>query len=367
GVLISIFIGLIIYLATIMMWVLAFYTFVSIVLAGGGAYSLIYCARIEWGAEGLKAGGLISLGKSTLATISAIFYSTLCAFVFLGVWILGNYEISTKITITIVAVICAVLSTIAMLARLHGKFQRDIRTSFISGVLISIFIGLIIYLATIMMWVLAFYTFVSIVLAGGGVYFLIYSAKVETKYEWEARQAEEEKEERKVEELRRIAQGVAEVETKRLAELKRLDELEAKREAKEEREKLAELEARKKAKEEEQKKLAELKEELATLQNIPNFFVDDIKTLLSQNKLDNASKLLSERKKDYERYLELVRSLKDVDDKTTKLSSRLAEGEVTSDAYEQAMDELKRKKYDIEEELGKIQRKIFREKYEKPF
>jgi len=98
-----------------------------------------------------------------------------------------------------------------------------------------------------------------------------------------------------------------------------------------------------------------------------HFFVDDIKNSLSKGDFEGAEKLLEERKRGYERYLDIVRSLKDVDDKTTKLSSRLAEGEVTSDAYEQAMDELKRKKYDIEEELGKIKRKIFREKYVKPF
>lgn len=99
----------------------------------------------------------------------------------------------------------------------------------------------------------------------------------------------------------------------------------------------------------------------------PNLFVDDIKSCLSKNDIIGAEKLLKEKKQLYERFLELRKIMKDVDDKTTKLSSRLAEGELSPDTYELAMDELKRKKHDIDEDMWEIQRKIFREKYEKPF
>ena len=98
-----------------------------------------------------------------------------------------------------------------------------------------------------------------------------------------------------------------------------------------------------------------------------DFFVDDIKAQLSKGDFDKAEQLLGERRRDYERYLELGRSLKDVEEQTTRLSVRLANGELTSDAYERASDALERKKKDIDEEMWKIQRKIFREKYEKPF
>ncbi|MCG2826489.1 MAG: UPF0179 family protein, partial [Thermoplasmatales archaeon] len=143
---------------------------------------------------------------------------------------------------------------------------------------------------------------------------------------------------------------------------------EQKRKEMEEKERLVELEARRKAKEEGQKNLAELKEELEALQkNIPNIFVDDIKSLILQDEINDANKLLSERKNDYDKYLELNKEMKDIDIKLAKLSSKLAEGEITSDAYETARDDLIRKKSYVEEELWKIQRKIFREEYEKPF
>lgn len=112
----------------------------------------------------------------------------------------------------------------------------------------------------------------------------------------------------------------------------------------------------------------ELEEEIVSLQkNIPNIFVDDIKALLSENKLEEANQLLSERKSDYTRFLELNKEMKDIDIKLAKLSSKLAEGEITSDAYETANDNLVRRKKDVEEGLWKLQNKIFREKYEKPF
>lgn len=98
-----------------------------------------------------------------------------------------------------------------------------------------------------------------------------------------------------------------------------------------------------------------------------DLFVDDIKAEFSKGDFSKSEQLLNDRKKDYERYLELVKSLKGVEEQTTKLSIRLAEGDVTSDAYERASDALESRKKDIDEELWKIQRKIFREKYEKPF
>jgi len=98
-----------------------------------------------------------------------------------------------------------------------------------------------------------------------------------------------------------------------------------------------------------------------------NFFVEDIKDRLSKDDLEGAEKLLEEKKRLYDRFLELKKGMGDIDKRTAKLSTKLAEGEVTSDAYERAREDLEREKRDIEEEMWKIQRKIFREKYEKPF
>jgi len=116
------------------------------------------------------------------------------------------------------------------------------------------------------------------------------------------------------------------------------------------------------------KEIHRFEEEIKDLQKkVQNIFIDDIKALLSKNKLDDANKLLSERKSDYTRFLELNKEMKDIDIKLAKLSSKLAEGEITSDAYETANDNLVRRKKDVEEGLWKLQNKIFREKYEKPF
>ena len=98
-----------------------------------------------------------------------------------------------------------------------------------------------------------------------------------------------------------------------------------------------------------------------------DLFVDDIKAQFSKGDFVKAEQLLAERKRDYERYLELGKGLREVEERTTKLSIRLAEGDLTSDAYERARDDLESRKKDIDEELWKIRRKIFREKYEKPF
>ena len=89
--------------------------------------------------------------------------------------------------------------------------------------------------------------------------------------------------------------------------------------------------------------------------------------MLSANNLNEANKLLSERKNDYNKYLELQKNFKNVEEESRMLSKRLAKGELPPDAYERAKDDLDREKHDIEEKLWKIQRKIFREKYEKPF
>ncbi|MCG2718901.1 MAG: HEAT repeat domain-containing protein [Nanoarchaeota archaeon] len=101
--------------------------------------------------------------------------------------------------------------------------------------------------------------------------------------------------------------------------------------------------------------------------NIPNIFVDDIKTHLLKGDFNKAEQLLNERKRNYERYLELVRNLKDIEEEATMLSRRLAKGELPADAYERAREDLEDEKKSITEESYNLQRKIFIEKEPKPF
>lgn len=119
------------------------------------------------------------IGKSDLAALAGISYGALCACIFFGVWVLGGYELGTKITITLVAVICAILSVGAILAKLHGLFTRSVKTSFLFGIFIIFFASVICYLSVLREFALAFYVFLSTVFAGLGTYFLVYSAKVE--------------------------------------------------------------------------------------------------------------------------------------------------------------------------------------------
>ncbi|MDI6708233.1 MAG: hypothetical protein QME47_04005 [Candidatus Thermoplasmatota archaeon] len=119
---------------------------------------------------------LKAIGKSNFATISAVFYTLLCAIAFFCIWLYGN-DINTKVTTTIVMAICAILSSIAMLARLHGTFTQNIKTSFLFGAFLVFFASLIIYISLTGAILLAFYAFIAIVLSGLGTYFLVLSAK----------------------------------------------------------------------------------------------------------------------------------------------------------------------------------------------
>jgi hypothetical protein len=116
------------------------------------------------------------IGKSNLATISALFYGALCAIVIFCVWFPSN-DIDTKVITTIVMAICAILATLAMLAKLHGTFTQNVKTSFLFGIAIIFFASLIIYLCINTLVLLAFYAFITIVLASLGTYFLALSAK----------------------------------------------------------------------------------------------------------------------------------------------------------------------------------------------
>ena len=130
----------------------------------------------------------IFIGKGDMATLAAICYAGLGAFIFFSVWFgdgskpwptVGEGDIGVRTWFTTVTIMCAAISALAVMAKLHGTFQRDVRTSFIFGVFIILIASIIIALSALGELIMGFYIFISSVVSGLGTYLLIYSAKVE--------------------------------------------------------------------------------------------------------------------------------------------------------------------------------------------
>ncbi len=130
----------------------------------------------------------IFIGKGDMATLAAICYAGLGAFIFFSVWFgngskpwptVGQGDAGVRTWFTAVTIICATISSLAVMAKLHGTFQRDVRTSFVFGVFIILITSIIIALSALGELIMGFYIFISSVVSGLGTYLLIYSAKVE--------------------------------------------------------------------------------------------------------------------------------------------------------------------------------------------
>lgn len=109
--------------------------------------------------------------------IAGIFYASLCAVAFFGIWFLPHYALDLSIQLTAVMIVCAILSALAMLCKLLGTFAKDIKASFVFGAFVIFALSLIVYFGIIGWHLHAFYAFVSIVLSGVGTYFLIHSMR----------------------------------------------------------------------------------------------------------------------------------------------------------------------------------------------
>jgi hypothetical protein len=130
----------------------------------------------------------IFIGKGDMATLAAICYAGLGAFIFFSVWFgngskpwptVGQGDAGVRTWFTAVTIICATISALAVMAKLHGTFQRDVRTSFIFGVFIILIASIIIALSAQGDPTMGFYVFISSLVSGIGTYLFIYSAKVE--------------------------------------------------------------------------------------------------------------------------------------------------------------------------------------------
>jgi glutamyl-tRNA reductase len=95
--------------------------------------------------------------------------------------------------------------------------------------------------------------------------------------------------------------------------------------------------------------------------------IDDIKKLINEKRIDEADSTLNKIEKKYEEFKRNYSKLEDINNMIESLTNRVANGELTSNAFEKARDDLDRKKKEIEEELWKLRNKLFKDDYEKPF
>jgi len=103
-----------------------------------------------------------------------------------------------------------------------------------------------------------------------------------------------------------------------------------------------------------------------------SLFLTDVEQLVkkgfqTKTSSKDAEALLHKKEKQYESYTDLQRQLEELKAKITRLTVRVAEGEVDSDSYKRALDDLESQKRTLEEELWKLRNKLFKDEYEKPF
>lgn len=102
-------------------------------------------------------------------------------------------------------------------------------------------------------------------------------------------------------------------------------------------------------------------------------YIDDINELIEKIKekptkdlLDTIKKLLEEKQQLLDRRNELVSEFDDIKNRMGELSKRAAVGEISEQSFRDIKDELDIRKIEIQDELGDIDYKLYKEEYEKP-
>jgi hypothetical protein len=98
-----------------------------------------------------------------------------------------------------------------------------------------------------------------------------------------------------------------------------------------------------------------------------NIYIEDIKLALTNKNFNEALKLLKDRQTSYNNFLKLIEEEKEADLKIKKLTKRVANGDLDSDSFKKARDDIDHEKKDIAEQLWTLRTKLFKEDYEKPF
>jgi len=103
------------------------------------------------------------------------------------------------------------------------------------------------------------------------------------------------------------------------------------------------------------------------LEKESNLQVDDIKQLIDNGQIRKAERYLITLERKYNEFQEITSKIKFIKTKSLKLSNRLVDGELDSESYKRAANDLDKQKKSIEEQIWKIRNKLFKENYEKPF
>jgi len=109
------------------------------------------------------------------------------------------------------------------------------------------------------------------------------------------------------------------------------------------------------------KKRDELKKENPLLN------LTDLNSFLEKNDYESAEKCIDQLEKELDEFKDKQESLKKVSIKLRKLTDRLADGELDSESYKRAANDLEQHKKNLEEKLWKLRNKLFKDEYEKPF
>lgn len=102
-------------------------------------------------------------------------------------------------------------------------------------------------------------------------------------------------------------------------------------------------------------------------QQNPTIIIDDLKQLIKRNMFDEAVRKFNNLMDDFDRFKKLQSELKEIKEKIKKLTGRIAVGELDSEAYKRALNDLEMQKKEIEEELWNLRNKLLKDEYEKPF
>ena len=114
-----------------------------------------------------------------------------------------------------------------------------------------------------------------------------------------------------------------------------------------------------------------LKQRINELKQInERVFVSDIENILENDSMESkkeADRIITQREKSLNHYQSIFGDIHDIRSKIMKLTDRIAEGELDSETYKRALNDLETQLRESEEALWDLRSELFREEYEKPF
>jgi len=108
-------------------------------------------------------------------------------------------------------------------------------------------------------------------------------------------------------------------------------------------------------------KVSELKDEE------PMIDTREVENALQKSELYKARKGLKYLVEKYSEYKEILKDLKQLDQRKTALAEQLADEKIDRGTYQDAAESIKHKKADLEESLNRMREKVIYEDYQKPF